>query len=229
MTTKTALAVLMLPILLWISGCAEIPPVSECPPISRRDLVLLCDNSLYSDIDLGVIFDRANNALHIFDIGASFSGGASFELYEANKLMRAGITDQQANKLWRYGKPHAYKENVWETSNLKDLSYEFDASMGEAFTIYRDSLDLMVRPEQRRRENCKLLSSWDELWSIASEAAQKFLARGKKKKKNRFKNQLPMYLAGNCCYGKLCWFPRGGTRTNAITREQFAPPRVTLD
>ena len=187
MTTKTILAVLMLPILLWISGCAENTAGERVPTkLAERDLVfLLCDNSLYSDIDLGVIFDRANNALHIFDIGASFSGGASFEFYEANKLMRAGITDQQANKLWRYGKPHAYKENVWETSNLKDLSYEFDASMGEAFTIYRDSLELGIWYDlsRERRENCKLLSSWDELWSIASEAAQKISSQRKEEKK----------------------------------------------
>ena len=135
---------------------------------------MLCDNSLYSDIDLGVIFDRANNALHIFDIGASFSGGASFEFYEAAKLMRADITDREANKLWRYGKPHPYKANVWETSNLKDLSYEFDAKISTPYTVYRDTLELGIWYDlsRERRENCKLLSTWEELWSIASEAAR---------------------------------------------------------
>lgn len=171
---------ILLPLLLLVS-CDLAPnrygePVPRASEMVERDLAFLdCkvrdSNSIRPR--LGVVFDRANNALLTYRISIYSEDMPSMDNHwvdQVNELLKKSVFDDGSNHRWRYGIPASNDVNVWRTLNS---NVPLDLKPSEtAFALHRDTLELYEWAGDSSEfplvttRSCALMASWESLREI---------------------------------------------------------------
>ena len=120
----------------------------------------------------GVIFDRANNALKTYGFRVFLASNPSMDDYyvkQIDRLLKQPVTSYNHNIEWRYGEPRPSDVNVWQTLNIRELSWEFVASEGSAYELHRDTLELhqlFGRKLDPVIRQCTTVDSWESLRAL---------------------------------------------------------------
>ena len=151
-------------------------PVPRASEMVERDLAFLdCKvvDSYSISPRLGVVFDRANNALLTYRMSIYSEDMPSMDNHwvdQVDELLKMPVFDDGSNRKWRYGKPASNDVNIWRTLN-SDIPFDLKPSE-TAFAIHRDTLELYewigdsseIPPLTAR--SCALVDSWESLREI---------------------------------------------------------------
>ena len=171
----TLLRVLLLSLL--VSGCDIYSnSYGESYPdifVPRDPVFLHCLKDISDDYnnDIGIIFDRANNALYEFDMSPSWYERSYLQKATSSHIESAGYyvsapagTFGHAS-VWRYGSPDTDNPNTWRTQNFPRLKSEYQSDVGYAFVIDRVTLTMEVfrNLTDVSSHKCIFFPSWDKL------------------------------------------------------------------